>query len=195
MPPPPNPPVKVLEAEMNALGRCLKDVVIRTGQIYGFHADTHKLGIQNYAPSPPQSLTAALGRDIEIYDQLCDSIEAQLFRAIGVLQRDLRREEERVEAEERRKNVEESMLPPAMPQSSSQLGLGMSYDLPTTEGILTNPRNSPILGVSAIVGRCPSAISISSLHRSQFPPDIDLNLSEAMHIHPEQPSVYQAMWA
>ncbi|KAF8167865.1 hypothetical protein B0H34DRAFT_34400 [Crassisporium funariophilum] len=252
MPPPPNPPVKILEAEINALGRCLKDAVIRTGQIYGFYADTHKLGIEKYAPSPPRSLTAALGRDIEKYDQLCDSIEAHLLRAISVLQRDLRREEERVKAEERRKNAEMSMLPPPIPQSSSEPGLGTSHVLPTTEGIPTNPRNSPVLGVSAIVGRRPSAISISSLHRPQFPlkldlsstslriteeeaamfskglaspvtlapksarlgpnefssellaafanasvpsddththPDINLNLPEALHIHPEQPSV------
>ena len=37
-------------------------------------------GIQQYAPRPPRSLTAALGREVEKYDQLCDAIESQLAR-------------------------------------------------------------------------------------------------------------------
>lgn len=38
----------------------------------------HHSGIQKYAPSPPRSLTASLGRELEKYDQLCDSIESHL---------------------------------------------------------------------------------------------------------------------
>lgn len=37
-------------------------------------------GITKYASSPPRSLTASLGREIEKYDQLCDSLEAHLAR-------------------------------------------------------------------------------------------------------------------
>ena len=35
-------------------------------------------GISNYATRPPHSLTDALGREIEKYDQLCDTVEAHL---------------------------------------------------------------------------------------------------------------------
>ena len=35
-------------------------------------------GINNYATRPPRSLTDALGREIEKYDQLCDTVEAHL---------------------------------------------------------------------------------------------------------------------
>jgi hypothetical protein len=35
-------------------------------------------GINNYATRPPHSLTDALGREIEKYDQLCDTVEAHL---------------------------------------------------------------------------------------------------------------------
>lgn len=35
-------------------------------------------GIQKYASEPPKALTAALGREVEKYDQLCDAVEAQL---------------------------------------------------------------------------------------------------------------------
>lgn len=62
--PPPNPvpPAAILEAEMNALSGCLKvnqtshnaiellrnslllqNAVVRTGQVYGFYADTRRL--------------------------------------------------------------------------------------------------------------------------------------------------------
>ena len=76
--------------------KALQDTVIKTGQVYSFYADTGRLcvnsltshvvefftpflrGIEKHAPRPPQSLTVALGRDIERYDQLCDAIEAHL---------------------------------------------------------------------------------------------------------------------
>jgi hypothetical protein len=35
-------------------------------------------GISSYATRPPHSLTDALGREIEKYDQLCDTVEAHL---------------------------------------------------------------------------------------------------------------------
>lgn len=64
MPPPPEPrvgPLKIMEAEVNALSGCLKvckvtmspgyisdisiaqNAVVKIGQIYGFYADTQKL--------------------------------------------------------------------------------------------------------------------------------------------------------
>jgi hypothetical protein len=35
-------------------------------------------GIHKYAPYPPRTLTASLGRELEKYDQVCDAIELQL---------------------------------------------------------------------------------------------------------------------
>lgn len=37
-------------------------------------------GIHHYAPGPPRSLTASLGREIEKFDQLCDALESRLVR-------------------------------------------------------------------------------------------------------------------
>ncbi|KAH8834824.1 hypothetical protein DL96DRAFT_1571892 [Flagelloscypha sp. PMI_526] len=82
MPPPPVPP-SILEPEITAMAVCLKNAVVKTGEIYKFYADTQRLGIQRYAPRPPQALTSALGREIETYDQLCDSMETSLRNAIA----------------------------------------------------------------------------------------------------------------
>lgn len=43
-----------------------------------YHTNKRPRDIEKHITNPPRSLTTALGRDIEIYDQLCDSIEAQL---------------------------------------------------------------------------------------------------------------------
>ena len=50
------------------------------------HPDHHRTsppnpsGIHHYAPGPPRSLTASLGREIEKFDQLCDALESRLVR-------------------------------------------------------------------------------------------------------------------
>lgn len=41
---------------------------------------TYPSGIHHYAPGPPRSLTASLGREIEKFDQLCDALESRLVR-------------------------------------------------------------------------------------------------------------------
>jgi hypothetical protein len=44
MPPPPDPPAPgILVPEVTALASCLKNAVVKTGQLYGFYADTRKL--------------------------------------------------------------------------------------------------------------------------------------------------------
>ncbi|KAJ7642287.1 hypothetical protein B0H17DRAFT_1172393 [Mycena rosella] len=180
MPPPPDPPAPgILVPEVTALANCLKNAVVKTGQLYGFYADTRKLGIQNYAPAPPSSLTAALGREVEKYDQLCDSIESQLLRAISVLQRDLAREERRIkeaeaEAEAKAKTVAGPTPTPANGEGSR----------PTT----ADPTQSPSTS-SSIVGRRPSAISISSLHRPAFPLKLDLS-ANSLRISAEEASLF-----
>lgn len=42
-------------------------------------------GIHHYAPGPPRSLTASLGREIEKFDQLCDALESRLVRMFLIL--------------------------------------------------------------------------------------------------------------
>ncbi|KAJ7596800.1 hypothetical protein C8J56DRAFT_918378 [Mycena floridula] len=184
MPPPPAPPLKILEAEMNALSTCLRNAVVKTGQIYAFYSDTHKLGIQNHASNPPRSLTADLGREIEQYDRLCDTIEARLLRAIAVLQRDQDREDQRIrDAEQaaianRTRSKSTSLSPtssrvplPGLTSSPTQMSSG---ELP-----LPTPSSSPLTraGSNLPPGRRPSAISISSLHRPTFPLKLDLSAS------------------
>jgi hypothetical protein len=82
MPPPPDPlpPPGILEPEMNALSGCLRNAVVKTGQVYSFFADSRRLDIQKYAPYPPRELTASLGREVEKFDQLCDAVESHLVR-------------------------------------------------------------------------------------------------------------------
>ncbi|KAF9535776.1 hypothetical protein CPB83DRAFT_901456 [Crepidotus variabilis] len=204
MPPPPIPEnkstqPKILQSEFAALTSCLRDAVVKTGQIYKFHAETRRLGVANQVVSPPSSLTSGLGRDIERYDQLCDSIEAQIVRrstcatfqflilikvrAINVLKRDLRREERRLEEEERGKLAETSMLPPPEPMAEDVVS-----QLPS-DGEATNPRASPTITTS-VLGRRPSAISISSLHRPQFPLKLDLS-STSLKFTEEEAMKYQ----
>ncbi|KAH9850658.1 hypothetical protein C2E23DRAFT_734732 [Lenzites betulinus] len=184
MPPPPVPaaPLGILEGEITALSSCFQQAVVKTGQVYGFYTDVQRLGIQKYAPHPPRSLTAALGREVERYDQLCDAIESQLLRAIAVLQRDLAREEQRIKAEEEAAaaapklpspttNITATSTPPASPSQSH------TETLP--DG---TQRPKPALPTPA---RRQSTISLSSLQRPAFPHKLDLSAS-ALRIHPEE---------
>ncbi|KAF9010294.1 hypothetical protein BDZ89DRAFT_1078234 [Hymenopellis radicata] len=174
MPPPPVPK-RILEPEMAALSTHLKNAMVKTGLIYGFSADTRRLGIQKHAPKPPLSLTSALGSEVEKYDQLCDAMESHLLRAIAILERDLKREEQRVkEAEEAAKasamQVDpEPTIPPPTSESAGTVSVIPSSSSPT----------------SAIPGRRPSAISISSLHRPAFPLKLDLS-APGLRISPDE---------
>lgn len=102
-----------------------------------------------------------------------------------MLKRDLRREEAKVEAETRRKNLEALMLPPALP-ASSELSIDISASQTMSEGNNTNPRNSPVLST---VARRPSAISISSLQRPHFPLKLDLSAT-SLRITEEEAALY-----
>ncbi|KII86322.1 hypothetical protein PLICRDRAFT_43918 [Plicaturopsis crispa FD-325 SS-3] len=207
MPPPPDPlpPQGILEPEMNALSTCLKNAVVKTGQVYGFYADTRKLGIQKYAPKPPRSLTSSLGREIEKYDQLCDAMESQMLRAIAVLQRDLHREETRIKDAEaasvatrtRSKSLSGSPSAsriPLPPVSGSSMGppsdAPPSSDAADSSGQpLARTQTSPTLSDSSSRGRRPSSISLSSLNRPAFPLKLDLS-STALRLTADEASIY-----
>lgn len=62
------------------------------------------------------------------------------------------------------------MLPPPVPVQSTESISETPTTLSSGEDGSTHPRNSPVLS-----GRRPSAISISSLHRPQFPLKLDLS--------------------
>ncbi|KAK0208703.1 hypothetical protein DFS33DRAFT_1305093 [Desarmillaria ectypa] len=179
MPPPPDPvvPKRILEQEMEGLKSCFRNAMVKTGQLYAFYADTRKLGIRKYTPYPPRSLSASLGREIENYDQLCDSMESHLLRAIAVLERDLRREEQRIkEVEEAALASQTHLQEPTLSPSSSRLTLPMPP--PDADSTLPSatPSSSPLTS-SMMQGRRPSAISISSLQRPAFPLKLDLSSS------------------
>ncbi|KAF9654300.1 hypothetical protein BDM02DRAFT_3257307 [Thelephora ganbajun] len=167
MPPPPLPQKKILENEVTALSNCFRSAVVNTAQIYRFHHQTRRLGIHHYAPGPPRSLTASLGREIEKFDQLCDALESRLLRAIAVLQRDLRREHERLQAAL-------ASQPPSKPTSP-------------VFGTLTIP-TSPLQPHSAMPDQSPlasrrqSAVALSSLQRPSFPHKLDLS---SLRMNPE----------
>ncbi|KAH7916488.1 hypothetical protein BJ138DRAFT_995906 [Hygrophoropsis aurantiaca] len=180
MPPPPNPsrPPAILEPEMNALALCLKNTVIKTGQIYGFHADSRRLGLHKYTPYPPRSLTAALGREVEKYDQLCDAVEFQVLRAISVLQRDLAREQRRI------REVEIAALATRAPSkslskspTSTQIPLSPATESTFANTDISNTNAAQVSPPASTAGRRQSAISLSSLHRPPFPLKLDLSSS------------------
>jgi len=94
---------------------------------------------------------------------LVDCLICGQLRAISVLQRDLQREEKRIEEEQAAKAAAEERVasPDRMIEDESQKAF------PPTQN------SSPMS--STHTGRRPSAISISSLHRPSFPLKLDLS--------------------
>ncbi|KAI0825238.1 hypothetical protein BC628DRAFT_1320608 [Trametes gibbosa] len=184
MPPPPVPvpPLGILEGEITALSTCFQQAVVKTGQVYGFYTDVRRLGIQKYAPHPPRSLTASLGREVEKYDQLCDAVESHLLRAIAVLQRDLAREEQRIKAEEEAAAAAPK-LPPPTTSATSTATPPASPSHSQTETLPDGTQRPKPTGPTP--ARRQSTISLSSLQRPAFPHKLDLSAS-ALRIHPEE---------
>ncbi|KAI0005395.1 hypothetical protein BJV74DRAFT_804080 [Russula compacta] len=188
-PPDPSPPRPSLEPELDALAICLRNAAVKTSQVHAFFADTKRLGINNVVTRPPHTLTDALCREIEKYDQICDLIEAQLSRAIAVLQRDLdraRAQEQAAKEAEARKN-RPPPEPEVAPESSSSAGPSMgspSSAVPMdVSGISTSGTQKSVPGAGSFpVARRQSTISISSLSRPQFQHKLDLS-SEALRIN------------
>lgn len=185
-PPDPAPPQAILEPEMTALTTCLRNSAVKTGQVYQFYADLHKLKMDKVGVHPPRSLTSALGREVEKYDQLCDAMETHINRAIAVLQRDLRREEERLKAEAAAAaaaaaaKLPTPILDPSGPLTSSPpasptQSIGASTDLSAPD------TQKPPLPTPA---RRQSTVSLSSLQRQPFPHKLDLSPT-SLHAHPD----------
>ena len=109
------------------------------------------------------------------------------LRAINVLKRDLSREENRIMTEERQKRSDTLMLPPSLPVASEIKSEGSTVQLQATDGISTYTKESLVL--NTITGRRASAISISSLHRPQFPLKLDLS-SVSLRITEEEAAMF-----
>lgn len=167
-PPPdpvPPPPRGILAPESAALADCLKSAVVKTAQVYRFHADTKRLGIHRYAPYPPRTLVSSLGRDIEKYDRLCDAIQSNLNRAITVLKRDLLREQNRIKAAEA--EAAEKAAAAAAPPAPSTPTFSPTLD-PDSGTLSPSAARVP-------TPRRQSTISLSSLSRPPFPHKLDLS--------------------
>jgi hypothetical protein len=102
------------------------------------------------------------------------------------LKRDLLREEKRLKAEERRKHSDTLMLPPSLPMTFEIRPEGSTIQTPI-DGTSTYPKDFPIL--NTITARRASAISISSLHRPQFPLKLDLS-SSSLRITEEEAAMF-----
>lgn len=151
-------------------------------------------GIHKYAPCPPRTLTASLGRELEKYDQVCDAIESQLvsisflshpsfrtpvhqLRAISILKRDLTREERRA------REAEQAAIAAQAPK----------VPLPSVEAAdfatLPPGQGSPQGPTPQIPMRRQSAISLSSLNRNALPPKLDLS-SSSLRISAEEVALF-----
>ncbi|KAA1468409.1 hypothetical protein DENSPDRAFT_463959 [Dentipellis sp. KUC8613] len=197
-PPDPKPPKAILEPEMDMLSGCLRNTAVKMGQVYGFYADVRRLGIRQFAPRPPQSLTASLGREVEKYDQLCDAMESHLLYAISVLQRDLDREKARLQAEadaaaaaakEAEAQAESvPVIPNSVPAPAAEPLAIAGPSSPTSKAPISvphTPKGSPPIPSSVPSARRQSTISLSSLNRAQFPHKLDLSAT-ALRINPEE---------
>ncbi|EIN13208.1 hypothetical protein PUNSTDRAFT_123359 [Punctularia strigosozonata HHB-11173 SS5] len=207
-PAPPPPPQAILEPEAKELSVCLKNAVVKTGQIYGFYADTRRLGIQRYAQHPPRSMVSALGREIERYDALMDTIESQLLHSIALLRRELQIEQDKAKAAEeavashtRSRTASLSpattraSLPPVSgtdpPTSDGQdsiLGLPLT-DEPSSAAPSRNSQSTPPAATPSATARRMSTISLSSLNRPSFPHKLDLS-SASLALTPSDAALF-----
>ncbi|KAJ3923177.1 hypothetical protein F5877DRAFT_32125 [Lentinula edodes] len=195
----------ILEPEINALSGCLQvrfctsylktnsefsaqNAAVKTAQIVQFHHDARQLNVRRHASDPPRSLQASLGRELEKYDQLCDAIETHLVRAISVLQRDLKKEQQRIRDEERiaAEAAAAAAAKAEAEAAANAQNVSMSPQItPSGSGESVNPisgTSTPIASTNqspvahaTVGGRRPSAISISSLNRPAFPLKLDLS--------------------
>lgn len=103
MPPPPSPKAShvILHSELDTLEASYRDIVIAAGKLFQFYSYSRKewvyhilsatlvfeqysqfRRIATYSPYPPASTARMLGRSLEKYDQICDTIETRLVRLL-----------------------------------------------------------------------------------------------------------------
>ncbi|PBL00644.1 hypothetical protein ARMGADRAFT_1159953 [Armillaria gallica] len=124
-------------------------------------------------PPPPDPVAPK-----RILEQEMDGLKSCFrLRAIAVLERDLRREEQRIkEAEEAALASQAHLEEPTLSPSSNRLTLPMPP--PDADSVLPSATaSSSPLTSTMMQGRRPSAISISSLQRPAFPLKLDLSSS------------------
>ncbi|KAI0271614.1 hypothetical protein BC834DRAFT_860445 [Gloeopeniophorella convolvens] len=187
--PPPDPPLPkaILEPELDALATCLRNAAVKSSQIHAFFADTQRLGVANYVTRPPHSLTDALGREIEKYDQICDLLDAQLVRPVARYFRapsDLDRVKAQLQAEAEAEALRNQ--PPPEPEIAevAPADTGQAPP-PAAASALQKTPPAPGAAGSFPTARRQSTISLSSLNRPQFPHKLDLSAS-ALRINPNE---------
>ncbi|KAI0252689.1 hypothetical protein BJV78DRAFT_1281539 [Lactifluus subvellereus] len=177
-PPDPSPQKAILEPELDALAISLRNVSVKTSQVHAFFADVWRLGINTYVPRPPHALTDSLSCEIEKYDQICDMLEAQLSRAIAVLQRDL----DRARAQEQAEREAEALR--NMPPPESEVVAESNDPTEPSAGSPSSVVPMDMSGLSAsgtqksvpVSGQAPSTQRV-------FPHKLDLT-SDALRISP-----------
>ncbi|KLO20405.1 hypothetical protein SCHPADRAFT_991780 [Schizopora paradoxa] len=167
-----HPKARILEQEMDALQDSLKKTTVTAGQIFKFYSDANRHKVLHFVPKPPRSLTSTLASELARYDQICDTLDSKLARAIATLQRDLNREEARIKEEEERKALEKA----AEEKANEQAQIVDVEMQPAETFEFKKPTLTPT-GPLAGPARRQSKISLSTLHRSQFPLKLDLSSS------------------
>lgn len=175
--PPPSPKTShvILQSELDTLEASYREIAIAAGKLFQFYSYSRKERIATYSPYPPASTARMLGRSLEKYDQICDTIETRLQHSIAIIQRDVKALKTRLKAEEeeaaQRKPISSSTTP-------ALLGSPIGQSSILTDSALSNVL-PPVLSMQ---NRRQSAI-LSSLHRPAFPLKLDLS-SLSSHTDP-----------
>lgn len=160
--------------------------------------------MNQYAPSPPRSLTAELGREVEKYDKICDVMEYHLLRAIATIQREIDRENDRIaEAANATASVARRTRSHSMSPATRRTSLPPTTvpEVEMADGSMSNtqPKQSSPAPSGSFSGfgnplRRQSTISLSSLHRPQFPHKLDLSAA-GLRMTAEDISLFSAVSA
>lgn len=152
----------------------------------------------------PRSLTVELGREVENYGQICDVIEHHLLRVIAILQQEIKSEAEKIAEDAKaiasvaRRTRSHSMSPSikraSLPLTASASDVEMvdlsSVSVPSQQA---SPEPASALNTGSVnLLRRQSTISLSSLHRPQFPHKLDLSAA-ALRLSPEDISLFSAV--
>lgn len=99
---------KILGPEVKEMRERLIDSATIMAQMVNHHTDVHKVGVQRQAPFPPRALKESWLRQSELYEELIDTVEIQLRRALAAVEYQIEQEQEKSkikqEAEEMQKN-------------------------------------------------------------------------------------------
>ncbi|EJD55220.1 hypothetical protein AURDEDRAFT_179010 [Auricularia subglabra TFB-10046 SS5] len=170
-PPAPPQPGPMLIDEITTMQSALQVCVVKSAEIFRFQADAARAGIAKHAMNGSRGAAAALHRSVERYQQAYDSLEAEILRAVTVLENDLEREKARIEAKR-----QEQALATQLVASPEAMDIDTQHTQPMSPTVIAQA------SVSGLAARRPSAVSLSSLaHRA---PPLRLDLSSVLPMSP-----------